>query len=405
MAPFSPLFLVCLLASLPSALAGSANFPVKSTNLDAADTIAFYNGLEFTSNAATLEDPHPVHGIETSDGGFVFVGKALECRAQSGNEASNCATGQDGTKTEAWAIKINPGGTANTWTWRSGHAGKNDIANSVAQLPNGDILVAGYRVVGGVAKRSVTKLALADGQETWTATDFGDGPETTKNGAWETITIDATNGNVMLGGLKLKPDQTEMSFKSYGNCAGGQSSIVLLPVAAFAAATAPTTATTGFLEWAAGATGDEPNWNTVKKCDATAAGDVVCLLWRDAVTDKGAGLVKLPKTSATATWTPTWGPNMYGDNHGEGTDMVVLADGSGFAISGHGAKNTAGTAISGALFGRITKVNAAGAWQWSKAFGSCGSDNPTTVCGTPFIKNEVWGLQESSDGGLVFACG
>ena len=75
------------------------------------------------------------------------------------------------------------------------------------------------------------------------------------------------------------------------------------------------------------------------------------------------------------------------------------------AIAGHGSKNSAGTEVSGALFGRVTKVNSAGAWQWSKAFGSCGGDDPEAVCGTPYIKNEVWGIQESSDGGFVFSCG
>ena len=32
-------------------------------------------------------------------------------------------------------------------------------------------------------------------------------------------------------------------------------------------------------------------------------------------------------------------------------------------------------------------------------------DDPAAVCGTPYIKNEVWGIQESSDGGFVFSCG
>ena len=36
-----------------------------------------------------------------------------------------------------------------------------DAANACTELPNGgDVLVVGYRVVGGVAKRSITKLSL-----------------------------------------------------------------------------------------------------------------------------------------------------------------------------------------------------------------------------------------------------
>jgi len=72
--------------------------------------------------------------------------------------------------------------------------------------------VAGYRVVGGVAKRSLTKLSGGSGNEVWTTTDFGD----TKNGAWEMITV-GTDNNVYLTGVKDKLNLEEMNFKSYGN--------------------------------------------------------------------------------------------------------------------------------------------------------------------------------------------
>ena len=382
-------------------LGDSSTYPVKSLKLGDAATISFYNAIDFTGKAGKLEDPHPVHGIETSDGGFVYVGKALECNAGGGGEASNCGAGQDASKTEAYALKINSQGTSVAWAWTSGSAGQNDVANSVAQLPGGGaVLVAGFRTVGGILKRSVTKLDLATGAEVWTATDFGD-LSPTSNGAWESIHIDAATSNVLLGGLKNKPDQKEMSFKSYGNCAGGTAAVVQLPVSAFTGGAAPTLSSAGYKAWSPAAeAGGAVSWNTVKRCTATTSGDVACLLWKDGVADKSAGIVLLKKGSDT----PVWGPNMYGVKHGEGTDMVSTKDG-GFAIAGHGSKNSAGTEVSGALFGRVTKVNSAGAWQWSKSFGSCGSDDPVAVCGTPYIKNEVWGLQESSDGGFVFSCG
>lgn len=71
--------------------------------------------------------------------------------------------------------------------------------------------MAGYRVVNGVAKRSLTKLS-SSGNEVWTSTDFGD----TKNGAWEMITV-GTDKNVYLTGVKDKLNLEEMNFKSYGN--------------------------------------------------------------------------------------------------------------------------------------------------------------------------------------------
>ena len=400
--PSSHRLAVLTLLFAQAVLGDYTNFPVKSLKPGDAATISFYNAIAFTGKAGNLEDPHPVHGIETSDGGFVYVGKALECRAGGGGEASNCGAGQDASKTEAYALKINAQGTATAWAWTSGSAGQNDVANSVAQLPGGGaVLVAGFRTVGGILKRSVTKLDLATGAEVvWTATDFGD-LSPTSNGAWESIHIDAATSNVMLGGLKNKPDQTEMSFKSYGNCAGGTAAVVQLPVSAFTGGAAPTLSSAGYKAWSPAAeAGGAVSWNTVKRCTATTSGDVACLLWRDGVVDKSAGIVLLKKGSDT----PVWGPNMYGVKHGEGTDMVSTKDG-GFAIAGHGSKNSAGTEVSGALFGRVTKVNSAGAWQWSKAFGSCGGDDPEAVCGTPYIKNEVWGIQESSDGGFVFSCG
>ena len=59
---------------LQHALADYDTFPVKSINLTGADTIAWYK-LEGMGDYG-LDDPHPVHGIQLSDGGFLLGGTA-----------------------------------------------------------------------------------------------------------------------------------------------------------------------------------------------------------------------------------------------------------------------------------------------------------------------------------------
>ena len=227
------MLIALVLLLLPCLAAAAVNtFPTKSVNLDAAPPPEFYNAVAFAGAAGDLEDPHPVHGIETSDGGFVFVGKALEC-------GDSCGAGQSSSATEAFALKISADGTTTQWGWRSNSPGP-DVANSVAELPNGGgILVAGFRTASDgtstVAKRSVTKLDLATGAETgWgTATDFGDSAAT-GHGAWESIVIEESKGVVLLGGFGQNPSASEMAFKSYGNTGGGVAAVVMLPISAFA---------------------------------------------------------------------------------------------------------------------------------------------------------------------------
>ena len=78
------------------------------------------------------------------------------------------------------------------------------------------MFVVGYRVVGGVAKRCLTKLSESTGVEGWTTTDFGD----TNNGAFEMITV-GSDSNVYMTGVTGKTNLEEMNFKSYGNVPDG----------------------------------------------------------------------------------------------------------------------------------------------------------------------------------------
>eukprot|EP00966_Prymnesium_polylepis_P143797 3319614-Prymnesium_polylepis.3 len=86
----SPATLLLLLLR-PRATSGDVyTYPVKSINLTSAATPLSYN-----VDDGNVGDPHPVHGIETSDGGHVLVGKG--------------ARGTTGVS--AFAIKLNTDGT------------------------------------------------------------------------------------------------------------------------------------------------------------------------------------------------------------------------------------------------------------------------------------------------------
>ena len=126
------------------------NFPVKSINMSAAYPPAFYMAASPEGEASPLQtlapvtDLHPVMGVEVSDGGFVLVGKGVE---------------SDGSSImEAFAVKLSAAGKVE-WAWKSGVSG-NDAANAVQQVDD-SLLVVGWRTVGGVGKRCITKLKLS----------------------------------------------------------------------------------------------------------------------------------------------------------------------------------------------------------------------------------------------------
>ena len=79
---------------------------------------------------------------------------------------SRAAESEQSPHLEAFALKLDAAGTVQ-WSWRSGHSGSSDVALSVAELPGnlGVVIVAGYRMVGGTARRSLTQLSLSTGVE------------------------------------------------------------------------------------------------------------------------------------------------------------------------------------------------------------------------------------------------
>lgn len=330
------------------------NFPVKSINVDKAWDVEFYTNPFTEQN--DLEDPHPVHGIETSDGGFIFVGK-----------------GFNAGKMEGFALKISSKGEKD-WLWTSKVAG-DDAINAVLELPDGGVVLAGWRTDGGIGKRSLTKLALANGNEDWTTTNFGD--SSAKNGAWEMIDLNQAKDAVLLAGLHNKATTDEMHFKSYGNAPGGSAIVMSTPINKLTNLLAPSDLTTIY-----DSTGtDGPS--TAKAARGMVDGETAILTWGEE--GNGASMIVVDSAGQTK-----WGPTKFEDKHGEGTDMVVTLDGH-FAISGHGDGG-----VSGVYDGRLTLIDKDGGWKWSKSY-SAGGDQQ-------IIYNECWGLQALSSG-FVLACG
>lgn len=343
----------------PLARAEYYNYPVKSINLDAAAAIDSYVAHGTPDALEPAEDMHAVHGIELAGGGFALVGKALES--------------EDGEHSEAFAVALDAAGAV-AWAWASGSGG-DDAANSVAQLPDGgDLLVAGWRTVGGVGRRCVVRLDAATGAEVSVDTDFGDAAGS--HGAWESVEV--AGERVVLAGLRAKPSLEEMFFKSYGNVWEGTATVSAYDAAALA--TPLWTRDVDFED-------DGERYNTAKAARVRGT-TVAVLLYGEDRSQAAVATLDMEKGEVG------WGPEAY-DDHGEATDLQWSADGAVLALSGHGGDESDGLAT---ISARLTSVDAAsGAKRWTKEF---------SVGGTPtMIYNECWGLAARSDGGFAVSCG
>ena len=160
-----------------------------------ASPVNFYT----THTPENLEDAHPVHGCITSDGSYIAVGKGVESISTGIRRAFAVAMSSTGTKLWQWTTPVN---------------GVSDAANAVVALPdNLHVVVVGFKSVGGVYKRSITKLAIADGSEVWTAT--WDSPNPANQGAWENVDITTDKASIILTGLQDNEcGQGGFTFKS-----------------------------------------------------------------------------------------------------------------------------------------------------------------------------------------------
>ena len=310
------------------------NFPVKSINVSGAEIsdgkIEFYKLIDSSCLGDSFDDPHPVHGFESWDDGFIFSGKGLDA----------------GKKFEAFTVKLSKTGDC-IWGWTSNQTGLQDAANAAVQLPNGgDILTVGFREVGGVYMRSITKMDVNTGAEIWTATAFGDAIGS--YGAFENAEISADGTSLVLAGLRAKPDK-EYFFKSYGNAPAGRAIVMKIPVAALTGATPPTSAD---VTWSyTDISIPDPTssaavfyFNTCKAARVMPNGDVAAIFYSEA---NGIPNSKNSIVMLNSEGTVKWGPVLLGQ-YGEGTDVVPTRDGTALFVSGLGDPITAG---------RLTKVS------------------------------------------------
>ena len=346
------------------------SFPLtpKSINFDKASTVSFYKLI--TSGDVNLEDPHAVVGNPVSTGGYLLAGKAMEC-------GDSCESGFSASKMESFAVKTDASGKL-VWTWTSKNGQHDDAANGILELPSKDVLVVGWKQVGSVGYRYITKLAGATGQEIWTFIGFGD--EAGKNGAIELVVMDGET-HVIVSGLKNKLDLEEMTFKSYGNCVGGVGWLAKIPVSALEKTSAPVLSD---VAWEKEFTG----YSSVKAtATLPSTGNIAVLVWGE---DAKACHVEMIKSDGSST---IWSKDYATNSKLEGTDIKVSQDESLLGISGHGGYLADGVGYSG----KVVLVKATD--------GVVASTTEITTQGDHnLIYNECWGLVSIKDG-FVVACG
>ena len=342
------LLFLAALAFLPSvAISAWDNFPQKSIRVAEAEAsdgaVDFYALVDTEGCMGALEDPHPVHGFQATDGSYIFSGKGID---------------RGGTR-EGFVVKIWPSGEC-IWGWTSGLEGKEDVVNAAVQLPGGgSVLAVGFRDVDGVYSRTITMIDLSTGDEVWTASTFGDGPGS--YGAFENAEFEVGLGNpaLLLGGLRAKADKEELDFKSYGNTPGGRAVVMKLPMSAVAGYLPPTAED---VAWTVtdlaipGLEGDEQqSLGTCKAVVSMPGGEeYAALFFTDGAEDAMTALALLNTDGSIR-----WGPVKLG-SYGEGTDISATPDGRFIYVSSLGSPD---------ISGRLTKVSAInGDVLWSKFY-------------------------------------
>eukprot|EP00933_Yihiella_yeosuensis_P069418 TRINITY_DN7593_c0_g1_i3.p1 TRINITY_DN7593_c0_g1~~TRINITY_DN7593_c0_g1_i3.p1 ORF type:complete len:532 (+),score=95.15 TRINITY_DN7593_c0_g1_i3:80-1675(+) len=326
----------------------------------------------FQSGAQLGEDAHPVHGIETSDGGFLLVGQSWEV--------------EGGTNRDMFAIKTDKAGTAQ-WSWRSKWANNDDAALFSVQLAGGgDLIIGGFRKVGGAYHRALAKLTLA-GKEVWVAT-FDD--TASSQGVIEVMNVVTTSGSegLICGGAKNMAagvGAAAFKFKSAGkiDTSSATAFVMKLPLTALTSNTAPTASSISWIKTYAG----YRSAHSVKSI--ASSGDVVALFFGVDSNDKYQYMLMRYKKDGTVTGPMTTSAFQVP----VASDMLLASDGTGVIAAGYKVtvKSTGDTYV-----GAIAKWDMNGALQWTKEFGGGGTPE--------LMYNECWGVAENKDG-YVIGCG
>lgn len=343
-----------------------------------APSIVFYAGI---GEDCCGEDPHAVHGLQAPDGGYIVGGKSIDAAGEWQGFAVK--VGPPAPRGNVWLAADE----ADTYSWSItfGTDGNKDAVNNLAATAQA-VFLAGFKSTSDATPHAyLAKHDLSTGALLWEMTI----PPAAAGAASAIEVVQITpDGDLVAGGITDAPKDGLEGFKSYGNPFGGTAFLMRLSAAQIQADTAP----------------DAPTWSqtyagstTVKGARpvADATGGFIVLT---ASEDETATLIRTDDQGATL-WTQSY------PDRGEATDVAVVAvDGvvDGFAFIGHGGDGTT-------LDGFVTKVHTDGTVAWTKSFGDpiggvgkfagLGAGNPA------LIYDECWGIQATSDGGLVTACG
>ena len=349
---------------------------------EGAPALSFYIGV---GEGSFGEDPHPVHGTQTSDGGYVVGGKSLDAGGEwEGFVLKVIPSGFSGY------LNLNEPGEGNqsySWAKTFGTAGKKDGVNNLASVGEA-VFAAGFKSVSdGSQNACLFKYSSVDGATLWEhlLSESSNG----LSSAFEVI-CSTSDGGLITGGVYDSAKDGLEGFKSYGNPSSGKAFVAYYSPDQVSSSVGPVS----------------PSWRkdfnaslTVKGIRPIGKTGEYILLTSKADGENAPHLARLD-SQGNLLWEKTY------PTRAEPTDVSVLAnDGTltGFAFCGHGGKS------SGLLDSYLTVVDLNGTIRWTREFGDpvggvgkfagLSSGNPK------LIYDESWGIQSTADGGMLVASG
>ena len=341
-----------------------------------APGVVFYAG---TGEGCCGTDPHPVHGTQAPDGGFVLVGKSADA----------------GGSIDGFVVKIGPGIPEGTlflesggeaqvaWSRTFGSDGSMEAANNVVATADG-VFVAGAEQGGdGTLHRALRKYDGETGSLEWSALFPSQASGT--DSAIESLSM-TPGGDLLAAGFTGGEQGEVEGFKSYGNPVSGQACAMLFTSEQLSAGSAPGT----------------PAWES----QLEGLGSVRAIR---SMPDGGHVLAaSVDEEIYAAVRTGADGEELWRtrlEGHGEATDLAVATSGgeaTGIAVTGHfyGSQG---------IDGSVTMLDLDGERLWHRTYGNpaggvhefAGLDE-----GSPaLIFDECWGVQPTDRGGVVIACG
>ena len=334
-----------------------------------------------TGESCCGEDPHPVHGIEVTDGSFILCGKSVD----SGGEI------------DGFLVKFKapfPGGSVFIedesnpllgWSATFGKPGHRDGANHVAATESA-LFVAGFEETNtGTVHASLRKYDLESGERMWSA--LFPSSKAATDSAFESIQRTA-DGGMVVGGFENGNQGGIEGFKSYGNPTSGEARLMVFSPDQLESEIAP----------------DAPSWTrtytqagSMRQLRQLPQGDWVFL----AAPPEEEGSYRVVRAKSDGD--PIWEVQL--ESHGEATDLAVVTysgQPSALAVSGH---VHGGEGIDGS----ITQMSLSGEVLWSKTVGNpVGGKGEFAGLGAgepALIFDECWGVTGDDAGGIVVACG